>query len=78
MAFTLLLDGGVRNGQDVVKALALGAKATLIGRPWVYAVAARGEDGVQALLGTFKNGMDVSMALTGVPNISDLSPDILT
>lgn len=75
---TLLLDGGVRNGQDVVKALALGAKATLIGRPWVYAVAARGEDGVQALLGTFKNGMDVSMALTGVPNISDLSPDILT
>jgi len=75
---TLLLDGGVRNGQDVVKALALGAKATLIGRPWVYAVAARGEDGVQALLGTFKNGMDVSMALTGAPNISDLSPDILT
>ena len=73
----ILLDGGVRNGQDVVKALALGAKAALIGRPWVYALAAKGEDGIHALLDTFKDGMDVSMALTGAPSLSDLSSDIL-
>jgi len=73
----VLMDGGVRSGQDVVKAVALGAKATLIGRPWVYAVASRGERGVEALLQTIKGGMEVSMALTGVPTLEDVSSDIL-
>jgi len=73
----VLMDGGVRSGQDVVKARALGAAATLIGRPWIYAVAARGEAGLNALLRTFKGEMKVSMALTGAPKLSDLSPDIL-
>lgn len=73
----ILIDGGVRSGQDVVKALALGAKGTLIGRPWVYAMAARGETGLGALLRTFRGEMKVSMALTGAPRISDLNPAIL-
>lgn len=73
----ILMDGGIRSGQDVVKALALGAKATLIGRPWIYAAAARGQAGIEALLDSMKKGMDVSMALTAAPTIDDLSPEIL-
>jgi L-lactate dehydrogenase (cytochrome) len=73
----LLMDGGIRSGQDVVKALALGARATLIGRPWIYAVAARGEAGLTALLKTFRGEMEVSLALTGTPRARDLTPDVL-
>jgi len=74
---TILMDGGVRSGQDVVKALALGAKATLIGRPWIYAMAAKGEAGLKSLLETFRGEMEVSMALTGAPRVADLTPHIL-
>ncbi|MGI9249265.1 MAG: L-lactate dehydrogenase [Woeseiaceae bacterium] len=73
----ILMDGGVRSGLDATKAVALGAKATLIGRPWIYALAARGEAGLQSLLQTFKSEMDVSMALTGVTKVADLTPEIL-
>lgn len=73
----VLMDGGVRSGQDVVKAQALGAKATLIGRPWIYAVAARGQAGLTSLLQTLKMEMEVSMALTGTTNVADLTPEIL-
>lgn len=73
----VLMDGGVRNGQDIVKALAYGAKAVLIGRPWIWAAAARGEKGVMALLKTFKAELDVAMALTGAPTIADISRDLL-
>ncbi len=74
---TILMDGGVRSGQDVVKALALGAKATLIGRPWIYATAAKGEAGLKSLLETFRGEMEISMALTGAPCVADLTPYIL-
>lgn len=73
----VLMDGGVRSGQDVAKARALGAKAALIGRPWIYALAARGETGLTSLLQTFKNEMEVSMALTGTSNLAGLTPEIL-
>lgn len=73
----LLLDGGIRSGLDVAKALALGAKAVLVGRPWVYAVASKGEAGLKNLLSTMKDGLDVSMALTGAPSIKDLSHELL-
>lgn len=73
----ILMDGGVRSGLDVTRALALGAQATLIGRPWIYAAAARGEAGLESLLQSFKREMDVSMALTGVSNVADLTPEIL-
>jgi len=74
---TIIMDGGVRNGQDIVKAIASGAQTTLIGRPWVWALAARGETGLNALLKTFKAEMHVSMALTGVTTINQISDKVL-
>lgn len=74
---SVLFDGGVRSGLDVVKALALGAKACLVGRPWAYAVAARGEAGVAHILSIVKKEMEVAMALTGVTDVRDLGPDAL-
>lgn len=73
----VLMDGGVRSGLDVVKAIALGAKAVLIGRPWVYAVAARGEAGVAALLKTLRAEMNVAMALTGAAGVPAITTDCL-
>jgi L-lactate dehydrogenase (cytochrome) len=61
----VLVDGGIRTGLDVVKMVALGAKAVLIGRVWVWAVAARGQAGVRHMLGVIKADMDVALALTG-------------
>ncbi len=61
----LLVDGGVRNGQDLVKALALGASAALIGRPWVFAVAAQGEAGVTRMLRQYRDDMHNALGLTG-------------
>jgi len=66
------MDGGVRNGIDVVKAVALGARGVLIGRPWVWAIAARKEAGLTALLNTFQKEIAVAMALMGVNNISEI------
>jgi L-lactate dehydrogenase (cytochrome) len=73
----VFLDGGVRSGQDVVKALALGARACLIGRAHLYGLAAQGEKGVSAILEMLRREIDVTMALTGVRTIKDISPDIL-
>lgn len=61
----VLVDGGIRTGLDVVKMLGLGARAVLIGRAWVWAVAARGQAGVRHMLGVIKADMDVALALTG-------------
>ena len=74
---TIIMDGGVRSGQDIVKAIANGADFTLIGRAWIWALAARGQSGLDALLRTFKSEMDVSMALTGVTNIASITKEIL-
>lgn len=73
----VLLDGGVRNGVDIVRAVALGARGVLIGRPWAYALAARGGAGVLALLQTFQREMAVAMALMGVNCVAELNPDCL-
>ncbi len=74
---TLLLDGGIRSGLDIVKAMARGADACLIGRAWAYALAARGQAGVTATLRTMKREMEVAMALTGVTKTSDITRDVL-
>ncbi len=73
----VIVDGGVRSGQDVLKARALGATAAMIGRPWVYALAATGESGVRQLLSTLKGEMKVTMTLTGAPSMHAVTADIL-
>jgi L-lactate dehydrogenase (cytochrome) len=71
------MDGGVRSGVDVVKALALGADGVLIGRPWVWALAARGERGLADYLDVLRREIAVSMALMGVTRIDALGTDLL-
>lgn len=74
---TVLADGGVRTGLDVVRMLALGAKGVMIGRAWVYALGARGEAGVRHVLELMRAEMSIAMALTGCVRISEVTPDIL-
>lgn len=73
----IYLDGGIRNGTDVVKAVALGARAVLIGRPWVWALAARGEQGVVDLLDTFRREIHATMALMGVCSLDELNRELI-
>ncbi|KQT09786.1 alpha-hydroxy-acid oxidizing enzyme [Ramlibacter sp. Leaf400] len=73
----VLLDGGVRNGIDVLRAVALGARACLVGRPWIWALAARGQDGVAGLLATYKRELQVSLALAGLTRIADVDRNAL-
>jgi 4-hydroxymandelate oxidase len=68
----VLLDGGIRRGTDVFKALALGATATLIGRPYVYALAAAGASGVAHVLHMLRTELEVAMALTGCRTLADI------
>ena len=68
----VLVDGGIRTGLDVVKMVALGAKAVLIGRPWVWSVAARGQAGVRHMLAVMKADIDVALALTGQTSIAGI------
>lgn len=74
---TLLMDGGVRSGLDVVKALALGAKACLVGRPWAWALGARGEAGVAHVLQILRQEMTMAMALTGCTDVRQAGRDLL-
>ncbi|MDE1906150.1 MAG: FMN-dependent L-lactate dehydrogenase LldD [Rhodospirillales bacterium] len=73
----ILADGGVRSGLDVVRMLALGADAVLLGRAYIYAMAYGGEAGVAKLLEIIAKEMRVAMALTGVTKISDISGGVL-
>lgn len=68
----VLVDGGIRRGTDVFKALALGATATLIGRPYVYALAAAGAPGVAHVLHMLRTELEVAMALTGCKTLADI------
>ena len=73
----VLADGGIRTGLDVVKMLALGAKAVLLGRAWAWAVAARGEAGVRHVLDVLRADIDVALALTGNTSVSELDRSAL-
>ena len=72
-AAELLLDGGIRTGVDVVKAIAAGARGVLIGRPWVWGLAARGQSGVELCLELFREDIERSMRLLGTSSVSAIS-----
>ncbi len=74
---TVLADGGVRSGLDVVRMLALGAKSVMIGRAWAYALAGGGEAGVAHVLRIIEAEIRVAMALTGVTRAADIGRDLL-
>ncbi|MGD9536212.1 MAG: alpha-hydroxy acid oxidase [Alphaproteobacteria bacterium] len=73
----LLLDGGIRRGTDVLKALALGASAVLIGRPYVYALAAAGAVGVSHVLHILRAELEAAMAFTGCRNLGEVGLHVL-
>jgi len=73
---TVMLDGGVRSGLDVLRALALGADGVLLGRAWAYALAARGEAGVSQMLAILKEELEVAMALSGQSDVRALDSDL--
>jgi 4-hydroxymandelate oxidase len=74
----VLMDGGVRRGTDVLKALALGARAVLVGRPVLWGLAHSGEAGVRFVLETLRRELDLAMALSGSPTLDAITPDLLS
>ncbi|MFD1735121.1 alpha-hydroxy-acid oxidizing protein [Bacillus salitolerans] len=73
----VLFDSGIRKGADAFKALALGADAVLLGRPYVYGLAVNGEEGVSEVLGHFIQDLDVSLATAGVASVNSLNRSLL-
>ena len=73
----VLLDGGVRRGADVFKALALGARAVLIGRPYAWALAADGQRGVRSVLRLLEEALENAMIASGCRNLEAVQPDLL-
>ena len=73
----VMLDSGVRSGMDILKARALGAQATLVGRPWLYGLGALGEAGVSTAIQLMARELQVSLALTGCNDVNDLGPQHL-
>lgn len=73
----VLIDGGIRRGSDVVKALALGASAVLIGRPYLYGLASMGREGVERVIDILTEEMSRTMALLGCPGVDSLDPSWL-
>jgi len=75
---TILFDSGIRGGADVLKALALGAKAVLIGRPYAYGLGIAGEDGVRHVVRALRTEFELTMRLAGFASLADLGPDALS
>ena len=73
----VMLDGGIRRGTDVIKAVALGARAVLVGRPVVWGLAAAGTAGVSRVLDLLRAEIDLAMALCGCPTVADISRDLV-
>ena len=74
---TVMLDGGIRRGTDVLKALALGAKFCFVGRPMLYAAVVAGEDGVRRAIGLLRDEVDRDMALAGVRHIGEITAELV-
>ena len=73
----IVCDGGVRRGSDIVKAVALGATSCMIGRPYLYGLAAAGEEGVDWVIEHLRTGMKRDMALCGAASVAELTPDLI-
>jgi 4-hydroxymandelate oxidase len=73
----VLMDGGIRRGTDVLKALALGARAVCIGRPYLWALAAAGEDGVRDVLRLLRDELSLAMALSGRPTVAAIDRSLV-
>ena len=73
----LLVDGGIHRGTDVVKAVALGARAVLVGRPLLWGLAIGGEKGARRVLELLIEDLDRTLALVGSPRLADLGPNFL-
>ena len=73
----VLMDSGVRTGADVVKAIALGANAVLLGRPYVYGLAVGGQEGVETVIAQLAAEVDLTMALAGARTVADLDPSLV-
>jgi 4-hydroxymandelate oxidase len=76
-ALPLLVDGGIRRGTDVLKALALGAHAVLVGRPQAHALAAGGALGVARCIRLLRDELEIAMALTGCATLDQITPALL-
>ena len=73
----IIVDGGVRRGTDVIKALASGATAVAIGRPYLYGLAVSGADGVRGVVNILRNELEMAMALTGRPTIASIDRSLI-
>jgi 4-hydroxymandelate oxidase len=73
----VLIDGGIRRGTDVIKALALGAKAVAVGRPILWGLAYDGQRGVEKVLDILRFEVDLALGLSGFASLAELSPDII-
>ena len=73
--FEVYVDGGIRRGSDIFKALALGATAVGIGRPVLYSLASYGQPGVETMCALFKDELTMVMRLMGTPTIADITED---
>lgn len=74
---TLLIDGGITSGLDIFKAIALGADACLIGKPWIYGLAVRGEIGVSEIITILRNELKIVMAHFGASTIREINRDLI-
>eukprot|EP01012_Entosiphon_sulcatum_P025494 TRINITY_DN3081_c0_g1_i1.p1 TRINITY_DN3081_c0_g1~~TRINITY_DN3081_c0_g1_i1.p1 ORF type:complete len:492 (-),score=74.63 TRINITY_DN3081_c0_g1_i1:52-1503(-) len=76
-SFEVFIDGGVRRGSDIFKAIALGAKAVAVGRPILYGSGAYGQAGVERVLEMFRDELEMTMRLCGAPSVGDIRPEMV-
>jgi L-lactate dehydrogenase (cytochrome) len=74
----VMFDGGIRSGQDLMRAIALGARSCMSGRAYIYGLGAGGEAGVARAIEIIRSELDISMALTGVTNVAEIDRRVIT